>query len=120
MWLYDRSHVQSILEYLNDQHTNIRFTCETECNNKFDFLYCQFDRNSDVFECSIFRKNSFTGLGNSFYSFCSYNFKLNGIATFINRAFNMCTTYKFIGTEINVLKNKFRDNGFTSYTFYKS
>ena len=115
----DQSHVQLFLDFLNDQHVNIKFTCETENNNKLAFLDCSVCKDSDKFECSVYRKDSFTGLGNSFYSFCSYSFKLNGIATLINRVFNVCTTYKLFDYEINFLRNYFNDNGFTSGTFYR-
>ena len=110
----DRSHVDLFLSYLNSKHQNIKFTSEIEENNSLSFLDCKIQRVDKRFECSVFRKASFTGLGTSFYSFCSFNFKLNGIKTLIYRAYNICTSYQLLHTEFKFLTKFFCNNGFCS------
>ena len=56
------SHVQRFLEYLNQQHSNIKFTVEKEKEGKLAFLDVLASRNNGVFETSVYRKEIFTGL----------------------------------------------------------
>ena len=71
-------------------------------------------RINDRFQCSVFRKSTFTGLGTSFYSFCSYNFKINSIKTLLFRAYGLCTNYFTFHKEIEFLINFFHSNGYCS------
>ena len=106
------SHVQKFLAFLNSQHSNINFTCETENNNKISFLDCNIFRENNRFECSVFRKSTFTGLETSFYSFCEFRFKLNSIKTLLFRAFGVCSSYFNLHEEFSFLLCYFRNNGF--------
>ena len=69
----DQSHVPLFLTYLNSKHVNINFTFETEQNNILSFLDCEIHRLDNKFHSSVFRKNSFTGLG-SVFSFSNLRF----------------------------------------------
>ena len=51
------------LNYLNDQHNNIKFTLEKENNNVLPFLNVNVKRTETKFELSIYRKPTFTKLG---------------------------------------------------------
>ena len=62
--------------------------------------------------CSVFRKDSFSGLGTSFFSNCTFRFKLNGISTLLARAYRLCSTFSFLHDEFEFLKVVFRSNGF--------
>ena len=70
------------------------------------------ERSNNKFITSVFRKNTFTGLSNSFFSFCSYNFKLASIQTLLFRAFHVCSLYHLIHTEFEFLINYFFNNGY--------
>ena len=72
-----RSHVPLFL----NKHPNIKFTCETEISNKLKFLDCNIHRVNNTFKASVYRKNTFSGLGISNFRFCSNSFKLNSINT---------------------------------------
>ena len=82
----DRDRADSFLQYANSAHSNITFTIDYEVDNKLSFLDVEVSRNTDGFYTSIFRKKTFTGLGTNFYSFCSFNFKLNALYTLFHRA----------------------------------
>ena len=116
----ERSHVQLFLDYFNSKHVNINFTQAIEHNFKLSFLDCTVTRCGEYFnKTSVFRKSSFTGLGTSFYSFCSFNFKLNCISTLVFRAFNICSDSFNFDKELCFLKSFFRDNGFCSHFLTK-
>ena len=50
------SHVPLFLNYLNNKHPNIKFTCETEIWNRLPFLDCNIHRVNNTFETSVYRK----------------------------------------------------------------
>ena len=83
----EKIHAALFLNYLNSQHTSIKFTAEFEQNDKLPFLDCLVKRNTTGFETSVFRKDTFSGLGISFFSFCVYKFKINAIKTLLFRAY---------------------------------
>jgi hypothetical protein len=106
------SHAQLFLDYLNSKHTCIKFTMECEQNSSLAFLDCKISRNTDRFESSVFRKSTFTGLGTSYFSFCSDKFKINGIKTLLSRAYKICSNYPSLHNEFTFLKSFFHNNGF--------
>ena len=97
---------------MNSQHTSIKFTAEFEQNDKLPFLDCLVKRNTTGFETSVFRKDTFSGLGISFFSFCVYKFKINAIKTLLFRAYNICSNYQSLHTEFKFLIQFFVSNGF--------
>ena len=87
---------------------------EGEIHNRLSFLDCTVVRKNNCFETSVYRKATFTGLGLSYFSFCSYNFKLNSIRTLLSRAFRNASTYAHLHSELNFLKSFFQSNGYPS------
>ena len=63
---HHKDHWSLFLNYLNTKHCNIKFTMECESNNKLSFLDCLIHKHDNKFECSVYRKNTFTGLGLSY------------------------------------------------------
>ena len=88
-----KSHAPRFLEYLNQQHSNIKFTLETEIDNSISFLDIKIQRNDSQFITSVYRKPTFSGLGTSYFSFCPYKFKINSIKTLLNRAYKLCSNF---------------------------
>ena len=78
------------------------------------FLDCLVNRTDNGFICSVFRKESFSGLGLSFYSFCTFRFKVNSVKTLLSRAYKVCSNYAAIHEEFQFLKNYFRGNGYST------
>ena len=112
------SNAQEFLRYLNSKHPSIIFTMEGEQNDKLSFLDCSISKNSNKFHSSVYRKETFTGLGISFFSFCSDRFKTNSIKTLLFRAYNICSDYGSLHKEFSFLRSFFCNNGFTESTFY--
>ena len=64
-----QEHAKIFLEYVNQKHANINFTCENEVNGKLPFLDCTVERRDNMFSTQVYRKSTFTGLGSSFLAF---------------------------------------------------
>lgn len=117
----DPSHIQQFLTFLNNQHTNIKFTSELSSNNSLPFLDClvSIDPLSHSLSTTVYRKPTFTGLATSYHSFCYSAFKLNSIKTLLHRAYHISTTYFDFHIEAEFLKKLFRDNGYPPHVFEK-
>jgi len=115
-----QSHIEQFLSYLNEQHPNIKFTCETEKENKLSFLDALISKENGRLSTSVYRKPTFTGLGMNYLSFTPLKYKINSITTLINRAFNICSTWIQFDDEIKFLVNYFNSNGFPDNIFYKT
>lgn len=109
----EQSHAESFLNYLNSKHNCIKFTMECEQSNSISFLDCLVTRSNNKLQCSVYRKSTFSGLGTSFFSYCSFSFKINGIKTLLYRAYHVCSTYIDLHSELEFLKTFFRNNGFS-------
>ena len=59
-----RDHVKNFVDYMNTKHPNIRFTFEIEYQNSFSFLDIKIIRTTEkkVFETSLYRKTTFSGV----------------------------------------------------------
>lgn len=113
----DKSHALFFLNYINLQHSDISFTMETESNGNLPFLDLLVSKCNNKFLCSVFRKPTFSGLGNSFYSCCGRVFGINAVKTLIHRAFSLSSTYSLFHDEILFLKNYFVNNGYSDDLF---
>ena len=109
------SHVSLFLNYLNTRHSSINFTYELEDNSKISFLDCKVSRVNKDFVTTVHRKDTFTGLGINYYSFCPYRFKINSICTLVHRAYRVCSDYLLLHGEFEFLTNFFKCNGFPIY-----
>jgi len=107
-----KEHANLFLQYLNSKHASINFTIETEQSGKLSFLDTLVSRTGNRFETSVFRKQSFTGLGTSYFSYCSFKSKVSGISTLLHRAYSVCSNYFSLHDELEFLKNYFISNGF--------
>jgi len=113
----DKSHASQFLDYMNSRHVNINFTMETEVNDKLSFLDVLVSRSDSKFNCSVYRKDTFSGVCTSFFSFCSLRLKTNCITTLLNRAYRICSSYSILHDEIAFLRNFFQNNGFPRTLF---
>jgi len=107
-----RDQAQLFLNYLNSKHPNIRFTIELENDGCLSFLDCKVYRQNNCFNTSVYRKETFTGLGTSFFSFCTFRFKINSLKTLLHRGYRISSNFINMHTEFEFLKNFFLDNGF--------
>ena len=58
MLFRERSHIPLFLNYLNQQHPNIKFTHEIETNDKLNFLDVTVEK-YDNFKTAVYRKGAF-------------------------------------------------------------
>ena len=112
------SHIPLFLDYLNQQHPNIKFTSETEVNDQLPFLDINVMKENGGFSTSVYRKKTFTGLGTNFHSYIPMRFKISCISTLIHRAYHISSSYFLFDRELKFLKNFFQDNGFPPKLFY--
>ena len=105
-------HVTPFLNYLNSQHKNIKFTHESEQNNKLPFLDIFIEKADAKFSTSVYRKPTYTGLLTNFDSFIPLNYKKGLIFSLITRCFNISSTYALFCIELEKLKIIFMPNGF--------
>ena len=115
----DVEHIDLFLSYMNSKHPNIKFTKELEEDAMLSFLDVTITRINNVFETSVFRKKTFTGLGSHYLSIEPWLYKINAIRTLIFRAYNLSSSYLHFTKEIDFLKNYFHENGFPSGIFYR-
>ena len=85
---------------------------KTETNNKLYFLGCTTSRVNNHFEISVNRKDTFSGLGMSFFSFCPFLFKINSVKTLLYRAYSICSIYHDLHNEFQFLIDYFCKNGY--------
>ena len=87
-------HIPQFLSYLNRQHPNIKFTSEVESSSTLPFLDISISRKNGVFETSVYRKPTFTGLFTNFRSFIPFQYKRSLVSSLIHRFFSLCSNYE--------------------------
>ena len=108
----DPSHASPFLDYVNSKHANIKFTMEMEQDSILPFLDVSVQRSCNSFHTSVFRKEVFSGLGTSYFSFCCKIFKINSVKTLLHRAYNICSDFRSMHREFDFLINFFHTNGY--------
>ena len=98
------AHAKPFLEYLNSRHCNIKFTCESEHNGVLPFLDINITR-GELFETSVYRKPTFTGLYMNYTSFVPQLFKCNLVKCLFTRAFRICSSYISLHAEFEIISN---------------
>lgn len=113
-------HITLFKNYINSQHSSIKFTCDIEVQSCISFLDVSVTKNDDNFITSVFRKKTFTGLGMKYSSNVSDTFKYNLIQCLVHRAYNICSNYVLLVRELDfikmfLLKNRFPLNFIEKY-----
>ena len=104
---HNASQIPQFLDYMNQQHPNIRFTSETENNSQISFLDITIVKGQNSFDTSVYRKKIFTGLGTNFLSYMPMKFKTACLTTLIHRAYHLSSSYFYFDAELNFLKKIF-------------
>ena len=102
------SHISKFHEYLNQRHPSIKFTREDERDGKLAFLDCMVTRGRMGFQCGVFRKRTFSGLGLSFYSFIPTTFKINVIRTLISFCIASLSTWRSISPKMDTCAQRWK------------
>ena len=101
------------LEYLNKQHSNIKFTSESEKSGNLPFLDVNIDKKEGGgYYTSLFHKSSCTGLLTNFLSYTPQTYKLALIKSLIHRIYKICNTWVLFHKNILELKEVLKRNMF--------
>lgn len=95
---------EKILNFLNKQHPNIKFTIENEKNNNLPFLDTVVKRRVGKYETSVYRKSTFTGVYLNWTSLTARRYKIGLIKGLANRICKICSTQADRDKEIEKLK----------------
>ena len=106
------SQLLKFVDYMNYQHSNLKFTFEVETNNSFSFLDVKICRENDRFTTSIYRKPTFSGVFTHCDSFIPAFYKHGLVNTLIFRCFKICSSYEKIHNEIVSLKDILKHNSY--------
>lgn len=91
---------------MNAQHKNIKFTSESEVNNRLPFFNDNVTKINHEFTTSVYRKPSYTGLTTTYDSYTPSVYKNNIVPILIYRAFTISRDYLIFHTEVEfILKN---------------
>ena len=107
----NKEECKNMFDDFNRMHPSIKFTLETENDNKLSFLDILMERKDDKFYTSVFRKKTFTGQYVNYHSYCSDKRKINLIRTLCDRAKKICSP-NYLDNEIRNIKDILLDNGF--------
>jgi hypothetical protein len=114
-----KSELQSVnfFQYFNSRHPQICFTKEDEQENKLSFLDVTVTRTGNSFNTSVFRKDTFTGLGTNYFSNIYHRYKISSFYTLIHRAFLISSSFASFHNEISFLRSFAQNNCFPIKTF---
>ena len=104
---------QRFLDYLNEQHLNIKFTVERSINGILPFLDVSVDiSKGEKAITSVFRKETFTGLLTNYLSYTPFAYKISLVKTLIHRAYSICNSGVKFDLDIRKLKHFLSRNQF--------
>jgi len=104
--------VNSFLNFINNLHPNISFTCESESNNKISFLDVLIEKKQNRFMTGVYRKPTDTGLYSTPSSFCDPKYNRNMIKGLVHRVWSLTSSFEIFDKEIDTLHNKLSINGY--------
>jgi hypothetical protein len=108
----NEAEAHNFLNFINNQHPNIKFTIETEESSKLPFLDILITKEDNKIKTSVYRKKTFTGLGTNFYSFTYFKYKLNSLQTVMHRAYKVCSDWVTYTKEMDFLTTYFSNNSY--------
>ncbi len=83
-----------ILEFLNSQHPNIRFTIEHEENGQLPFLDTLVKRCIGKYVTTVYNKKTFTGVYLNWTSLTAKRYKIGLIKCLTKRVLRICNMFK--------------------------
>ena len=105
--------VEHVLSTLNNFHSSIKFTYETESGNKLYFLDMQLIHAGDNIETCIFRKSTNPDIYIHWNSFTPFQWKYSTLKTLVYCAYIVCLDNQHLESELNYLRKVFHN--FNSY-----
>ena len=123
------TNIDDVLHVLNEFQPSIQFTHEPEKDNTIAFLDVQvirtlvenksepIDPNEQqaqtfIFDTTIHRKKTFTGLMTNWHSFVPFSYKKSSVVSMIQRALSICSTYSLLDKELLKIRTVCHDNDY--------
>ena len=101
--------VEHVLSTLNNFHSSIKFTYETESGNKLSFLDVQLIRTGDNIETCVFRKPTNTDIYIHWNSFAPVQWKYSTLKTLVYHVYIVCSDNQHLESELNYLTKVFHN-----------
>ena len=105
-----------LFDFLNSQHSNIKFTIEKETNKILAFLdVCINNNDPSCLKTATYRKKTFTGVLTNFFSFTSFSYKVGLMRTLVDRAYKINNSLLSFSNDIKKLTHIFKKNQYPEY-----
>ena len=117
--LTDKSKLSRILEFINEQHPNIKFTAEIEVDNKIPFLDTCVTRRVNGYTTKMYHKPTFTGVYLNWTSLTSRKYKISLIYCLCDRIWKICQDQEEREAEFNKLKQTLLRNEYPAHIIDK-
>ena len=117
--LTDKSKLSQILEFINEQHPNIKFTTEIEVGNKIPFLDTCVTRRANGYSTKMYHKPTFTGVYLNWTSLTSRKYKISLIYCLCDRIWKICQNQDEREAEFNKLKQTLLRNEYPAHIIDK-
>ena len=113
----NQADMEVFFQWINQQHSQIKFTCEKEENGTLNFLDVLTQRTTHGSLCtSIYRKPTFLGLwdsvGQRWDSFVPKTFKKGLVNGLLCRAWRLCFNYTLFHSEVLCRRETLKSNGY--------
>ena len=109
----NQADMEVFFQWINQQHSHIKFTCEKEENGTLPFLDVLVQRTTDGSLCtSIYRKPTFSGLYLRWDSFVPKTFKKRLVNGLLCRAWRLCSNYTLFRSEVLCIRETLKSNGY--------
>ena len=110
--IHKNAKIYKIAKILNSLHKDIQFTSAQEQNNKLPFLDVLVRRNKKMFETSVYRKPTYTGLLLKWSSFVPKNYKISVISSMVHRAIHISSSFTIMHKEFDFIRDIAKRNGY--------
>ena len=98
-----------------EEHSKLSFTYEIESCKELSFLDTLLRRNKEQLRSAVYRKPTNIGECLNYNSICPNKYKTGVIKNFLHRAYNICSDYISLTTEIARIKQLLINNNFPNY-----
>ena len=96
--------IEHVMSVLNDFHPSIRFTNETESNNRLSFLDVLIIRNGQSIETCVYRKPPNTDICIHWNSFAPIQWKCSTLKTLVYCSYLICSNDHYLTLELKYLR----------------
>jgi hypothetical protein len=112
--LENKEDAEKILEFLNNQHGNIKFTIEHETDGKQPFLDTEVERHIGKYTTTVYHKPTFTGVYLNWTSLTARRYKIGLIKCLTKRILLICSDENARESHLKKLKQLLLRNQYPS------